>query len=185
MAQAEYDDHSRAPDGAREKAAAALDTAGSAVRDTAGGDRVQGKASGAVDTVRDKASEAAGSVRETAGEVAERVQRAPATARRQTQGNPIAAGLIAFGAGLLAASLLPATELERRAGRQVRDHADELIEPVREPLTEATHDLGDSARQAASAVAGTAKDAARTTAQSARSTAQDATVEVRDTVAHR
>jgi hypothetical protein len=33
--------------------------------------------------------------------------------RRQTQGNPIAAGLIAFGAGMLVASLLPATDLEK------------------------------------------------------------------------
>jgi hypothetical protein len=147
-----------------------------------GGGAVKDRTSSAVDTVKDKASGAVDTVKETAGDVAEQVQRAPAAARRQTQGSPIAAGLIAFGAGLLAASLLPATELEKRAGRQVRDHAGELVEPIREPLTEAAHDLGDSARQAATAVGDTAKDAARNTAQSARSTAQDAATEVRHNV---
>ena len=53
---------------------------------------------------------------------------------------------------MLVASLLPATELEKRAGRQMRDHADELVEPVREPLKESAHDLGDRAKEAATAV---------------------------------
>jgi ElaB/YqjD/DUF883 family membrane-anchored ribosome-binding protein len=140
-----------------------------------GGSTVKDKASGALETVTD-------SVKDTAGDVAGHARQAPAAVRRQAQGNPIAAGLIAFGAGLLAASLLPATELEKRAGRQVRDHADELIEPVREPLTEAAHDLGDRARDAATAVGDTAKDAARTSARSATATAKDAAAEVKQNV---
>ena len=91
-----------------------------------GGSTVQDRTSNAVGTVKDKTSDAVDTVKDKAGDVATQIQQAPAAARRQTQGNPIAAGLIAFGAGLLAASLLPATELEKRAGRQVRDHADEL-----------------------------------------------------------
>jgi uncharacterized protein YjbJ (UPF0337 family) len=147
-----------------------------------GGSTVQHKTSSAMDTVKDKTSDAVDTVKDTAGDVATQLQQAPAVARRQAQGNPIAAGLIAFGAGLLAASLLPATELEKRAGRQVRDHADELIEPVRGPLTEAAHDLGDSAKDAAYAVRDTAKDAAQTTARSAKSTAKDAATEVKQNV---
>jgi uncharacterized protein YjbJ (UPF0337 family) len=147
-----------------------------------GGSAVQGKTSTAVDTVKDKTSDAAAAVKDKAGDVTTQIQQAPAAARRQTRGNPIAAGLIAFGAGLLTASLLPATELEKRAGRQVRDHADELIEPVRGPLTEAAHDLGDSAKDAASAVRDSAQDAAQTTAQSAKNTAKDAAAEVQQNV---
>jgi GAF domain-containing protein len=135
-----------------------------------GGSTVQDKTSNAVGTVKDKTSDAVDTVKDKAGDVATQIQQAPAAARRQTQGNPIAAGLIAFGAGLLAASLLPATELEKRAGRQVRDHADELVEPVRAPLTEAAQDLGARAKEAAVSVAETAKDAAQTTAQSAKDT---------------
>jgi hypothetical protein len=147
-----------------------------------GGSTVQDKTSNAVDTVKDRTSDAAAAVKDKTGDVATQVQRAPAIARRQTQGNPIAAGLIAFGVGLLGASLLPATELEKRAGRQVRDHADELIEPVRGPLTEAAQDLGDDAKGAAYAVRDSARDAAQTTAQSAKSTANDAAAEVKQNV---
>ena len=145
-------------------------------------DRVMGAAHDGGGTVKDKASGAVDAVKDTAGDVAGHARQAPAAVRRQTQGNPIAAGLIAFGAGLLTASLLPATEMEKRAGRQVRDHADELIEPVREPLTEAARDLGDRAKDAASAVGDTAKDAARSTAQSTAGTAKDAAAQVKQDV---
>ncbi|GAB3837671.1 DUF3618 domain-containing protein [Dactylosporangium cerinum] len=144
-----------------------------------GGGSMHDKTSDAMTTVKDKTTGAVDSVKDTAGDVAAHVQQAPAAVKRQTQGSPIAAGLIAFGAGLLVASLLPATDLEKRAGRQVRDHADDLIDPIKEPFTEAAHDLGDSAKDAASAVRDTTKDAAQTTAQSAKSTAQDATADVK------
>jgi len=147
-----------------------------------GGGTVKAKASDAVDSVKDTASGAVDSVRDATGDVAEHARQAPAAVRRQTQGNPVAAGLIAFGAGLLAASLLPATELEKRAGRQVRDHAEDLVEPVREPLTQAARDLGDRAKDAAAAVGDTAKDAARSTARSTTVTTKDAVAEVKQNV---
>jgi gas vesicle protein len=149
-------------------------------RDSGGG--LKDKAGDAAGTVRDKASDVAGTVKDKAGDVAEQVREMPAAMNRQTQGNPIAAGLIAFGAGMLVASLLPVTELERRAGQQVCDNADDLIDPLKEPLTAAAHDLGDSAKDAASALRDTAKDAAQTTAQSAKSTTRNATAQVNDDV---
>ena len=140
-----------------------------------GGGTVKDKTSGALDTVKDKTSGALDTVKDTAGDVAGQIQQAPVTVRRQAQGNPIAVGLVAFGAGMLAGSLLPATNLEKRAGRQVREHADELMEPVRQPLAETAQDLGDSAKEAAASVRDTAKDAARTTAESAKDSARGAT----------
>jgi len=145
-------------------------------------DRVMGTASSGGHAVKDSAADAAGTVQEKAGDVADQLRRVPDVTIRQTRGNPIAAGLIAFGAGLLTASLLPATELEKRAGRQVRDHADDLVEPVRGPLTEAAQDLGQRAKEAAASVGETAGDAARTTAQSAKATAKDAGAEVKQNV---
>src|SRR5437762_686194 len=56
----------------------------------------QGIASNAVSSVEDAASTAAGAV-----------QQAPEAIVRQAQGNPLAAGLIAFGVGWLVSSLLP------------------------------------------------------------------------------
>jgi gas vesicle protein len=142
-------------------------------------DRVMGSAHGNGSMIKDKASDALGTVQDKTADVAEQVKQAPAAINRQTQGNPVAAGLIAFGAGLLVASLMPASNMERRAGQQLRDHADDLIEPVRQPLTESMHqirdDMGDSAKEAAASVRDTAKDAAQTTA----SAAKDATSKVK------
>jgi len=166
----------------KDKTGSAVDT----VKDKAGSaaDTVKDKAGSAADTVKDKAGSAADTVRDKAGDVADTVRATPAKVSRQTQGNPIAAGLIAFGAGLLAASLLPTTELEKRAGREVRDHAEDLIEPVREPLTQAAQglkdDLGGTARDAVASVRDTAKDAVQTTKESAKSSAQDATAQVKE-----
>jgi uncharacterized protein YjbJ (UPF0337 family) len=138
-------------------------------------DRVMGSAHDNGGTAKDKAGDMAGAVREQAGQVADQVRQAPAAVGRQTQGNPVAAGLIAFGAGMLVASLLPATTLEKRAGRQLRERADDLVEPVRQPLTESAEhlreDLGSHAQESLASVRDTAKDAARSTAQTAKDAA--------------
>ena len=72
-------------------------------------DRVSGTASSAASSVQDAASSAAGTVQDAASTAADAVQQAPQAIRRQTRGNPLAAGLIAFGAGWLVSSLLPAS----------------------------------------------------------------------------
>jgi hypothetical protein len=135
-------------------------------------DRVMGAASDNGSTIKDKASGALGTVQDKTSDVAGQVKQAPAAINEQTRGNPVAAGLIAFGAGLLVASLMPASNVEKRAGQQLRDHADDLIEPVRQPLTESVQQvrdgMGDSAKEAAASVRDTAKDAARTTAKAAK-----------------
>ena len=78
----------------------------------------------ALGSAADKASSVASSVGDTA-------TAAPSVARQKTQGNPLAAGLIAFGVGWLASSLLPATEKEQQAascgqgqGERALRHAD-------------------------------------------------------------
>src|SRR3712207_5616021 len=43
------------------------------------------------------------------------------TAQQQAQGNPLAAGLIAFGAGLLAATILPTSETEEQAASRLAE----------------------------------------------------------------
>src|SRR5215213_7825473 len=69
-------------------------------------DSFSDKASSATSTVQDKASSAASTVQEKASSAAstaaDTVREAPHTVAEQTRGNPLAAGIIAFGAGLLA-----------------------------------------------------------------------------------
>jgi hypothetical protein len=113
---------------------------------------------------------------------ADTVRDAPQKLARQTQGNPIAAGVIAFGVGLLAASLVPTTEVEARAGQQLKDNAGDLVDRVREPVMQLKDDVSESVKDAAGQVKDTTKDAAHTTAGEARASAQDAAQDTRQAV---
>lgn len=147
-------------------------------------DSVRDGARSALGTAQDKASKVGDKVGEVSGTVADSVRDAPTALARQTKGNPIAAGVIAFGVGLLAASLIPTTEVEKRAGAQLKDNADGLVDQVREPLRESAQqlksDLTDTVKDASDQVKSTAKDAAQTTADEAKSSARDAKEQTRE-----
>ncbi len=68
---------------------------------------------------------------------------------------------------MLAAALLPPTKAEERAGRQLREHSDQLLDPVKRGAAQAAQDvkeeLREPAQEAVDAVKSTAQDAARTT----------------------
>ena len=130
-------------------------------------DRVMGVSHDTVDRVRD-------TTQETVSDVSSSVREAPEALARKTQGNPIAVGLIAFGAGLLAASLLPETDAERRMGREIGERAGDLVEPLKETGRQMAADVGESVKEASSEVKETAKEAAATTAQRAKETAGQA-----------
>jgi hypothetical protein len=69
------------------------------------------------------------------------------------KGNPLAAGLIAFGAGALLASLLPADRTSREAAEALAERAEPLADrakaEAREAGEEMREDLGQSARESA------------------------------------
>ena len=76
----------------------------------------------------------------------------PAAVADRAQGNPLAAGIISFGFGLLVGSLLPATEVERRAASAIADQvepaigsamqaASEVAQGVQSKLGEALNDV--------------------------------------------
>jgi Protein of unknown function (DUF3618) len=108
---------------------------------------------------------------------ADAVGSAPELARQHTRGNPLAAGLIAFGAGWLLSSLLPATDAEQQVASQVKDLATEKGRPIAQQLgqagQEAAQELRESAQQRAQTVKETAADAASTVSDQAQSRASD------------
>jgi uncharacterized protein YjbJ (UPF0337 family) len=124
----------------------------------------QGMASNAAGSVQGAASSAAESVQSAASSAVSTVQETPDMVVRQTQGNPLAAGLIAFGVGWLASSLLPASEREQQAAGAVKDtaneHSDTLTAPLKEAAAGAKGNLAGPARDAVESVKGTATDAA-------------------------
>src|SRR5215213_11060208 len=92
--------------------------------------QAHGMASNAAGSVQGAASSAADSVSSAASSAVGAVQQAPDQVIRQTQGNPLAAGLIAFGVGWLVSSLLPASEKEREVASRVNDQAQPALQPV-------------------------------------------------------
>ncbi len=137
----------------------------------------QGMASNAAGTMQHAATSAADTVSNAASSAATAVQQAPDTIVRQTQGNPLAAGLIAFGAGWLIGSLLPATEKEKELAQQaetaVRENKDALLEPAKHAAQEMGEQLKPAAQQAVEEVKSTAQYAAQTVKEEGQAAAQD------------
>jgi ElaB/YqjD/DUF883 family membrane-anchored ribosome-binding protein len=151
-------------------------------------DKVMGTASDyghstshAAHSVADRAASAASTVNERAHSAASTVgdaaQRAPQVLREKSEGNPLAAGLIAFGVGMLVSSLIPASRREQQVATQVKDRAGEHAGVVKEKLGEVANEmkeeLREPARQATESVRSTAQDAAQTVRDDTRSAAQD------------
>jgi hypothetical protein len=110
---------------------------------------------------------------------------APQQVKAKTQGNPLAAGLIAFGAGMLLSALIPASEKEREAADALKTAA----EPMTTELTEAAKDMAEGlkepAREAMENVKATAADAAehvKAEGQVAAADVKDRATDARDTV---
>jgi uncharacterized protein YjbJ (UPF0337 family) len=156
----------------KEKVMGTSENAGHAAGSAVG--TVQDKAGSALGTVQDKAGSAASTVQDKAGDVADSVRKTPQAVAQQTQGNPLAAGIIAFGVGMLAATLLPVTDLERRAGLQLKENSGDLTDRVKDVAGELKDDLSGTVQEAVGQVKETAQDAAQTTKDQAKSSAQDA-----------
>jgi uncharacterized protein YjbJ (UPF0337 family) len=148
-------------------------------RTTSAGGAVQDKASSAMNTVQDKASQVGDKAGSAAHEVADTVRGAARAVTQQTQGNPLAAGIIAFGVGMLAATLIPVSDAERRAGQQLKENAGDLTDKVKDVASEMKDDVSGSVQQAVGQVKDTAQDAAQTTRQQAQWSAQDAKEQTR------
>jgi hypothetical protein len=134
------------------------------------------------DRVRETATMAGEKVQETAHDVAGTVRETPDAVARKTRGNPLAAGVVAFGVGLLVASLLPETEAEKRAGAAVADQSEGLVDKARETARELAGDLGDTAKDAAGSVKDTAREAAGNTAQQAKESGRSTVEQTRQSV---
>jgi hypothetical protein len=137
----------------------------------------QGMASDAAGTVQNAAAGAAGTVQDAASSAVDAVQQAPQMMKQQAQGNPLAAGLIAFGVGWLVSSLLPASEKEKQLAQQaesaVREHKDALLEPAKQAAQEIGEQLKPAAQEAVDSVKSTAQDAAATVKDEGQSAVQD------------
>jgi uncharacterized protein YjbJ (UPF0337 family) len=128
--------------------------------------RVRESVMGSADDVRGSASYRADQARDT-------LRDAPQATMDRARGNPLAAGLVAFGGGLVLASLIPATEKEQEAAQTLRDRYEEPVKSELKQVGEQARDsLQGTAQEAAQQVKSTAQDAAQRTKEDAQSSGQ-------------
>ncbi|WP_324649272.1 DUF3618 domain-containing protein [Georgenia sp. H159] len=152
-------------------------------------DKVRDAVSGAKDKVFGSAHDTAGSVRGQADRATDMAKDAPHRAKAKAEGNPLAAGLIAFGAGLLAAGLIPSSRKERelvdearnsdalaRATDEVKSAAKESAEHLKEPAQQAVQDVKETATEGVQHV----REEGTGAAQDVQSQAKDSADNVRD-----
>jgi hypothetical protein len=102
-------------------------------------------------------------------EAGRKVSEAPEALRRTATGNPVAAGLVAFGGGLLVGSMLPETDAERRAVKQIEPALREGVPEVQDMGRHAMDDVKDAVRESAEEM----KEMAAESGQTARSDVQE------------
>jgi Protein of unknown function (DUF3618) len=102
---------------------------------------------------------------------------APTAVADRAQGNPLAVGLVAFGAGLLASSLLPSTSTEQQIATAVKDTA---VEPIKAFAKDQAQQAQETLQPAAQEAAADLKESAVSAAQNTTEHAKSATNEVAD-----
>lgn len=154
-------------------------------------DREKEKLRGRVEDVKDRifgaASDAKDAVHGATDSARTSLSDAPGKVAAKAQGNALAVGIIAFGAGLLAAALIPASEKEKQLAAQAKDAAQPAIDEAKDLAQGIAQDLKQPAQEAAEAVRDTAQDAVSTVrdtatdeAHSVRADAEDARDAVQD-----
>ena len=146
-----------------------------AAQDT--GSQMGSASSNVAGSAQQAASTAADSVQNAASSAMGAVQSAPDTIQRQAQGNPLAAGLIAFGVGWLVSSLLPTSEKEKQLASQaesaIREHSQPLVDQAKNVAQEIGDNLKPMAQDAVESVKSTAQEGVQAVKEEGQSAAQD------------
>jgi uncharacterized protein YjbJ (UPF0337 family) len=158
---------------------------------------IMGPPRSAASSVKETAGSATDTVSDAMSTVGAQVQQAPQRITEGAQGNPLAAGAVAFGLGVLLGSLAPPTREEERVAEKVlpavqdeakaigqavaesaRDNAQQAVEDVKGQAQEAAEEVRGRAEEAA----GQVKEQAQGAAEDVKGQAQDATTQVKDQV---
>lgn len=148
-------------------------------------DKVMGSASSARHSAASTGSSVTGGVSSAASTVGDSASSAVETMQQKAQGNPLAAGLMAFGAGMVISALLPASEKEQQVAQRAVDAAKEHGQPLTEEAKSVGQEMGqnlkESATEAAQEVKSSAQDSVETVKEEGRSSAQTVKQEARPT----
>lgn len=134
----------------------------------------------AVGSVKDRvfgvADDVHSSLTESGASAAGAVSGAKDTVVAKAEGNPLAVGLIAFGVGMLASSLIPASSKEKAVADKLQDRAQPLVDEV----SAAARQVGEHLKEPAQEAAASVKEAASGAAERVRSEATGAVDELKE-----
>lgn len=139
-------------------------------------EKVKDAVFGVKENVMGTADELADGGRSAIDDVGAAIGDAPHRLAGKTQGNPLAAGLIAFGAGLLAASLIPASEKEKEASAALK----EAVEPLTTELAAAAQDVARDLQEPAQEALDNLKSASTEAVENVKEESQTAVSDVTD-----
>jgi uncharacterized protein YjbJ (UPF0337 family) len=125
-----------------------------------------------------------GGAKERMGDTVDTVRGLPEAGHQRTQGAPLVMGGLAFGLGVLVATMLPRTETEEQAADAVADKVEplkqemlqagkETAEHLKQPVREAVADVKDTAKDGAQQVADQAKQGAHETASATQQASEN------------
>lgn len=146
-----------------------------------GGAAMKDRLMGAADpeAAKSKAADLAGTAQDAtnaaAAKLGDAAGNAPDAVRSGTQGNPLAAGVIAFGVGWLLSSLAPATSAEKDAAQKLQANAGSVLDPLTDSAKTIAGNLQQPVKEAAEHVQNAASDAVSDTAEHAKSATSDVT----------
>ncbi|WP_456788936.1 DUF3618 domain-containing protein [Cellulomonas sp. P5_C5] len=136
-------------------------------------DKVRSAVSDVKDTVMGGVSDGADVAGSAASSLGGSAAGLPHAAKDKARGNPLAAGLIAFGAGWLLSSLLPSTRPEQRLAQTAKEQAAPLVQEAKDAAQDVATTLRQPAQEAAAAVKDRATEAGSTLRDEGRSAADD------------
>jgi len=137
------------------------------------GQKLKGAAASVKESVFGSATDVKDSASDALSAAGSAVSDAPSKVVDQTRGNPLAAGLVAFGAGMLISSLFPASRVETKAAAAVKEQAQPLVSEATDAAKEIGSNLQEPAQEALESVKSTATEAAETVKDEGKSAAGD------------
>jgi gas vesicle protein len=147
-------------------------------------DKVKGRASDLKDKIMgsaaDTGSAASDKASGIASDVGDRTHDAASAVKQRARGNPMAAGLIALGAGWLLGSLLPASEKERELSQTVKEKAAPVVESAQSTIKDVASEASENLKAPASEAVAAVKEQAQTSAENVKQEASQATSDVKD-----
>lgn len=136
-------------------------------------DRQVDRVRGVFGSVRERVMGTADDAKSSLSDAASSVGDVKDTVVAKAQGAPLAVGLIAFGVGLVVASLIPASSKEKELADTVKEQAQPLVDQVTDAAKEVGEHLKEPAQNAVTAVKESAQDSVATVKDEAQAAAGD------------